>query len=257
MKFDRLLYIIILFAILCLPSPSFAESPEEDLFAKANTFYTKGQYDDAFKTYKQLADKGYQSATLYFNMGNASYKNGDIASAILYYERAHKLDPGDEDISFNLKYANLKTTDKIDEAPELFLSRWWKGVILRLPLTTLSVWSIVFVLGASGTLILYFFAGSIIVKKASFYAASSCLFIGICLIFVANRQVSYFDDHRQAIIFSPSVDVKNGPVERSATQFVIHDGTKVDLLENDNGWLKIKLANGSQGWIPKDAAIEI
>lgn len=257
MKFERLLHIIILFAILCLPALSFADSRAQGLFAKANTLYTKGRYDQAFKTYKQLSDEGYQSAALFFNMGNASYKNGDIALAILYYERAHKLAPGDEDISFNLKYTNLKTTDKVDEAPELFLTRWWKGIILSLPLATLSVWSIVFILVASGILIVYFFAGSVAIKKASFYLACLFLFAGICLIFLANRQQSYFDDHRQAIIFSPSVDVKNSPVERSATHFILHDGTKVDLLENSNGWLKIKLANGSEGWIPKDAAKEI
>ena len=257
MKFKRLLHIIILFAILCLPALSFASNQAQEVFIKANAFYAKAQYNDALKTYKQLEDEGYQSATLYFNMGNASYKNGDIAPAILYYERAHKLAPGDEDINFNLKYANLKTTDKVDEAPELFLTRWWKGIILSLPLAMLSVWSIIFVLAASGTFILYFFAGSVVIKKVSFYAACLFLFAGVCLIFVSNRQVNYFDDHRQAIIFSPSVDVKNGPVERSVTLFVIHDGTKVDLLENNNGWLKIKLANGSEGWIQKDAAKEI
>jgi tetratricopeptide (TPR) repeat protein len=257
MRFKRSLHLLVFFVLLGLPALSFADDQAQGLFIKANAFYAKAQYDEALKTYRKLTDEGYQSAPLYFNMGNASYKSGDVASAILYYERARKLAPADEDINFNLKYANLKTTDKIDEAPELFLNRWWKGIILSLPLATLSVWSIVFILAASGILILYFFAGSVVIKKVSFYAACLFLFAGIYLIFVSNRQVNYFDDHRQAIIFSPSVDVKNGPVERSATEFVIHDGTKVDLLENNNDWVKIKLANGSEGWIRKDAAKEI
>lgn len=257
MKFSGLIKISLLVCWFIAPLCCAANEPAEALFAKANALYAKAKYTDALNTYRKLAEDGYQSAAIYFNMGNASYKNGDLASAILYYEKAHKLSPGDEDINFNLKYANLKTTDKVEEAPEFFLNKWWKGIILSFSLKALSVWSIIFVLAASGILILYFFAEAVAIKKTAFYTAVALFLVGAGAIFVANRQLNYFDDHRQAIIFSGSVNVKNGPVDQSGTLFVLHDGTKVDVLENNNEWLKIRLANGSEGWIRQSAAKEI
>jgi len=210
----RLFYLLILIAV---PLLSFGNDDAGVLFKKANDLYAKAQYKDALGTYQQIVDDGYQSATVYFNMGNASYKMDDIPSALLYYEKAHKLSPGDEDINFNLKYVNLKTTDKIDAAPEFFLNRWWRGFILSFSAKALSVWSIVFILLGSGVLVLYFFGNSVAVKKTSFYTAIALFFLGIVAIFMTNRQLSYFDDHKQGIVFSNSVNVKSGPFDNTAT----------------------------------------
>jgi len=257
MKFSMLKQILYLLAVLVLPLLSFGSGQENALFLKGNTLYSKGQYKDALIAYSQLISEGSQSAAVYFNMGNASYKNGDIPSALLYYEKAHKLAPGDDDINFNLKYVNLKTTDKIDEAPEVFFSRWWRLFILNFSLGTLAVWSVVLSLLASGALIFYFFAPSVGTKKVSFYASVTLFFLGICAIFMANRQVDYFDSHHQAIIFTGSVTVKSSPADASKGLFVIHEGTKVNILDNSNGWIKISLANGNEGWIKQPDVKEI
>ena len=253
MKYSRLKHVFYLLVLLVLPLLSFgnddADADAGALFKKANEFYAKSQYKDALSLYQQIIDGNYQSAVVYFNMGNAEFKMGDIPSALLYYEKAHKLSPGDEDINFNLRFVNLKTTDKIDAAPEFFLSRWWQAFILSFSAKVLSVWSIIFVLLGSGFLILYFFAGSVAVKKSAFYAAFALLFLGVLSIFMANRQLSYFDDHKQAIVFSNSVNVKSGPVDKSGTLFVIHEGTKVNIIDTNNDWLKVSLANGNEGWI--------
>ena len=250
----RILY---LFIALVLPLLSFGNDHENALFAKGNADYAKAQYKEALAAYQQILDDGYQSAGVYFNMGNASYKIDDIPSALLYYEKAHKLAPGDDDINFNLKFANLKTTDKVDEVPEFFLSRWWKGFILSFSISALSIWSIVLVLLGSGVLIFYFFAGSVSVKKASFYVSIILFFFGIATIFIACSQLTYFNAHQQAIIFSSSVNIKSGPVEQSNTLFVLHDGTKVNVLDSSNGWMKIRLANGNEGWIKETDVKEI
>jgi tetratricopeptide (TPR) repeat protein len=242
----RILYLVIW---LILPLVSFGNDQVQTLFAKGNAYYAKAQYKDALSAYQQVLDEGYQSAAVYFNMGNASYKSGDIPSALLYYEKAHKLSPGDEDIKFNIRFANLKTTDKIDEAPEFFLANWWKAFILSFSVGTLAMLSIILVLFGSGVLILYFFTNSVTIKKSSFYTSIILFCLCFLTIFMANRQVSYFNGHRQAIIFSSSVTIKNAPVERSGTLFVLHEGTKVNILENSNGWIKIRLANGNEGWI--------
>jgi len=257
MRFKRSRRILLFFGWFSLPLFCFGDSEADKLFSQANALYGKGQYSAAMEDYKKLMDDGYASAALYFNAGNASYKNGDIASATLYYEKAHKLSPGDDDINFNLKYANLKTADKVDAAPEFFLSGWWKGLILSVPLSALSVLSIIFVLTGAAALILYFFAEAVILKKTAFYFAIALFFLGFFAIFIAGNQASYFDDHRQAIIFTSTVNVKSGPVDRAGTLFVLHDGTKVDILDDNNGWVKIRLANGNEGWIQQSDIKEI
>jgi tetratricopeptide (TPR) repeat protein len=246
MKFKRIVY---LFIGLVLPFLSFANDNAHTLFEKGNAYYAKAQYKEALTDYDQVLNKGYQSAVLYFNMGNASYKSGDIPSALLYYEKAHKLAPGDEDINFNIRFANLKITDKIDELPEFFLSRWWKMFILSFSINTLSAASIIAVLLGSGFLILYFFTTSVSVKKSSFYVSVILFFLGVFSMFIAVSQTAYFDGHKQAIIFSSSVNVKNSPGEQASTLFLLHDGTKVNMLDKTNGWVKINLANGNEGWI--------
>ena len=249
MKFSVIKRYLYLLAMLVFPLLSFGSDGASALFSKANALYAKGEYKDALAAYQQLVDQGYQSAAVYFNMGNASYKNDDIAPAVLYYEKAHKLAPGDDDINYNLKYVNLKTTDKIEEVPEFFITRWWHGFILSFSTQALGVWSIIFVLLGSVVMVLYFFARSVALKRVSFYGYILFFFMGVILIFVANRQLSYFEDHPEAIVFTPSVNVKSSPAENSNTLFIVHDGTKVNVLDNSNGWTKISLANGNEGWL--------
>jgi len=257
MKFNCHKQLLFLFLVLILPMLSLGNDPGHDLFVKGNAYYAKAQYKDALNTYQLLLDKGYQSAAVYFNMGNASYKTGDVTSALLYYEKAHKLAPADDDINSNIRFANLKTTDKIDQLPEFFLANWWKTFILSFSKNALSVLSILFIFLASAILAIYFFTGSVSVKKISFYTSMIFFFLGVFMIFIALMQVSYFNGHRQAIVFSSSVTVKSGPVEQSSSLFIIHDGTKVNVLENNNGWMKISLLNGNVGWIKMTDAREI
>jgi tetratricopeptide (TPR) repeat protein len=249
MRFSMLKRALYIFIAFVIPSICFGEDNMQALFASGNASYNKGQYKEALAAYQKVFDSGYESAALYFNMGNASYKTDDLPSALLYYGKAHKLSPGDEDINFNIRFVNQKTTDKIDEAPEFFVAKWWRGFILALSTNVLGWLSVLLVLAASGMLILYFFTGSVTIKKASFYCAVILFVLGAFTIFTAGMQVNYFNGHKEAIIFNPSVTVKSGPVDKAGALFVIHDGTKVNVLDDSNGWLKIKLANGSEGWI--------
>ena len=253
MKFDQFKIWLCFIMMLGLPLLSFGDNGTQTLFEKANTCYSKNKYKESIDAYSQLLKSGEQSANVYFNLGNAYYKEGDIASALLYYEKAHKLSPGDEDINFNIRFANARTTDKIDEAPEFFLSKWWRGVVLAVSADTLGVWAIILFLIGSGLLILYFFSVSGPVKKASFFSALALFFLGIVVIFIGGSQVSYFKGNKQGIVFTSSVNVKGSPADQATTVFVLHDGTKVNVLDNANGWLRIKLANGNEGWLkPSD-----
>lgn len=238
-----------LFCLLLVVVPIFTFGAGPDYFGNGNRQYAKGQYQQAIASYQHLIDEGYESAALYFNIGNACYKNDDIPSAIWYYEKAHKLAPGDDDINFNIRFANQKTTDRIDEAPEFFLAKWWRSFILMFSLNILSVLNIVLWILAGLALAVYLFTRSVSLKKTSFYSAISLFILGIVTIFMANRQEAYFDNHHQAIVFSGTVIVKSAPGANAKTLFVIHEGTKVDVLDTSNGRLKIRLANGNEGWI--------
>jgi tetratricopeptide (TPR) repeat protein len=236
---------------MLLPLACFANDEATAQLEKANALYTKSQYPEALTIYKKIIKEGYQSAALYFNTGNAFYKTGDIPSAILYYEKARKLAPGDEDILFNIRFANLKTTDKIDEAPVFFLTNWWNTIVLSLPVNALATISILCFLIASGSLIFYFFSEAVSAKKVGFYMAIILFSLGISSVFLSGSQVSYFNNHRQAIIFSSSSEIKSAPAAQAKTVFVLHEGTKVNVMETENGWVRITLGNGNEGWIKK------
>ncbi len=249
MKFNSLKRAMYLFILIVLPLLSFGNDQAAALFAKGNASYAKGHYKEALEAYQKILKENSPSAELWFNMGNASYRMDDIPSALLYYERAHKLSPDDEDIKVNIRLANLKTTDKIEEAPRFFLNRWWLSFILSFSSFVLSVWSIILVLLGSAALILYFFAESPVIKRASFYTAVLLFFLGLTTVFVAGRQVSYFENHKQGIVFVSPLAVKSTPAEQPKSLFILHEGTKVNIVENSGEWIKIRLANGTEGWV--------
>ena len=248
MKFNKRFYLFFWFV---LPLLSFSKADERAklLFEKGNACYAKAQYQAALNTYRKILNEGYQSAIIYYNLGNASYKMGDIPHALLYFEKGHKLAPGDEDINFNIRLIDTKITDKIDQVPEFFVTKWYKELLLGISINTLSIFIVVIVLLASVMLIIYLFTISLFIKKASFYASFILFILGVTLIFVANRQVSYFHNHHQAIIFGSSVTIKSSPDAKSKTLFLIHEGTKVNVLESSNGWNKIGINNGNEGWM--------
>jgi len=243
MKYKHLIYLL----FILLPMASFGN--KASLLEVGNQQYAKGQYQKAQGSYQQLINAGTRSAALYFNMGNACFKNGDIPSAIWYYEKAHKLSPGDNDINFNIKFATQKTVDKIEETPEFFISKWWRAFILMFSAHALSVWSVIMILTASLLLILYLFSRYITIKKIAFFSAIALYVIGLAAIFMAKQQVNYFNTNKQAIIFTSSVIVKSAPANGGKPLFVLHEGTKVNVLQTNNRSIKIKLANGNQGWI--------
>jgi len=247
-----------LYLLLLLALPLFSLGDDNTaLFEKGNAAYAKAQYQQAEKAYQQIVDGGYQSATVYFNLGNAYYKLGDIPSALLYYEKAHKLAPGDEDINFNIRFANSKTSDKVEPEPEFFATQWWHNFILFFSASTLAVLSILLFLAGFGVLILYLFTSSISLKKASFFIGVTMVFVGLVMVFMANRQINYFSNHHQAIIFSSTVTVKSSPDASAKPLFVVHEGTKVTVMQTNDTWIEVELPNGNAGWIASSDVKEI
>jgi len=256
-KYKGIKHGLYLLLLVVLPLLSFGDNPVNQLFKKGNEQYAKAKYSEAIQSYQKILNGGYRSAAVYFNLGNAYYKTGDMPSALLYYEKAHKLTPGDDDVNFNIQLTDLKITDKIEPTPEFFITKWWHGFILFLSADTLSMLSVLLLMAGFSALIFYLFTNSLSLKKSSFYAGIVLLICGIVTIFISNRQVHYFNLHHQAIVFSSSVTVKSAPGEAAKPLFVVHEGTKVDILQKNESWVEIELPNGNTGWVASTDVKEI
>jgi tetratricopeptide (TPR) repeat protein len=250
MKFSYPVFIVL---VLSLAPAGWAQSPD-DLFQKANGLYQEGKVAEARDLYESIAANGYVSGELYYNLGNAHYRLGDPARAILNYERALRLMPGDDDLRNNLQVANLRVIDRIEPTPRLFLWDYWDGVKGALS-TRGVVWTAYGLFVAfSAAVILFLIGRTYAFRKASVIAATvSGLLLGSSLILLYAR-VS--DDNRsdEAIVLVNLTTVKNSPDARSSDAFVLHAGVKVRVIDAVNEWLKIRLADGKVGWMERSAA---
>lgn len=249
-------WIVLLFALV-FPLLAVADDQAANLFRRGNTAYEKARYDDAVKIYQQLIDEGYAAAELYYNLGNAHYKLGEMPDAVLNYEKAQKLQPGDEDIQLNLQLANSRITDKFEAVPEFFLSKWWSGLVLYFSADTWSVISVSSIFLGSVLLIIYLFSLVLLVKKSAFYSGIVLIFFGLFSLMMSGLQQRHFEAHNAAIIFSGTVHVKAGPLAGEKTLLVIHEGTKVNIKARKNNWIRITLPNGNEGWISSSDVKEI
>ena len=222
---------------------------QERTIEQANQSYSNGDFETAISQYESVVNAGYESSGLYFNLGNAYFKMNNVPAAILYYEKARKLDPADENILFNLELANSRIVDKMEPLPEFFLKTWWKSAR---NLFTSDQWAktgiicFVFLLMSASVFIV---SRAIILRKLSFY--SGLVFLVIMFVSLVFSISSYRDYSRKstAIIFTPTVTVKSSPNESSVDLFVIHEGTKVLIMDHVEGWSEVRLANGNVGWI--------
>lgn len=245
-------------AIIFLFSVFTAFSSVEQLnVAKANKAYSAGSFTVAADLYQKVAEAGYASPELYYNLGNTYYKMNDYSKAILWYERAKLLDPGSEDINFNLNVANTKISDKIEPLPELFYKRWFNGLVQLFSVDTWAMMSVcMFIAGLLG-LVLYLASRVLILRKIGFWFASGLFILFFfTLVFAWNGHI-FTKSADEAIVFAPTITVKSSPDEKSTDLFVLHEGAKVKLLDNISGWYEIRIANGSVGWLPRNSLEKI
>lgn len=191
-----------------------------------------------------------EAVDLYYNIGNAAFKCGDYAGAILYYERALRLDPSDADVLHNLEFARAQTLDRIEEVPEIVIEQ--VGRKMRNVLTA-DAWCVLFLvlLAVSLALALVFLLSrDRSRRKLGFYAGIVTLLLSLlCLDFAQWHWADYMHDGG-AIVMKAVSSVKSSPTELSAKDlFVLHEGTRVRVLETLGAWSNIELADGRQGWI--------
>ncbi|MEI6884733.1 MAG: tetratricopeptide repeat protein [Bacteroidota bacterium] len=217
--------------------------------AKGNTAYSSGKYQEAIDTYMKVADQGLESPDLYYNLGNAYFKLNDIPHAILWYERARKINPGSEDINFNLSVANSKITDKIEPLPEFFIKRWLRSLTELLSIDAWATGGIVFLILALLFFSMFIASRVLLLRKLGFWSGfASLILAAVFLLFSWGSYRSQKSD-QSAVILNPTVTVKSSPDEKSTDIFVIHEGCKIQLLDHIGNWYEVRIANGSVGWV--------
>jgi len=223
----------------------------EKIFDQANTLYNEGKFSDALSRYDVILNSGEHSAELYYNIANAHYKLNNIAPSIYYYEKALALKPKDKDIQNNLAFANNMRIDAIDNLPEVGLSKFIKKVTNIQSFNGWAKLAVILVIVFVVLYLVYYFSFG--TQKKRIFFVSSILSILLAFIVLTITFYSYSLDKKNnpAIVFAQETQVKSEPNLRSDEAFVLHEGTKVQVLDSVNNWNEIMLSNGKTGWISK------
>jgi tetratricopeptide (TPR) repeat protein len=223
----------------------------------AKAAYSKADFKKAITLYERITEQGMEAPEVYFNLGNAYYKTNAIGLAILNYERAKKLNPDDEDIKFNLKLANQKIEDKIDAAPQLFLTEWKNGIVYLMDEKGWSILCISFTAIALVLFAVYFASYRSGLKQLGFFGGVILIISAVIVFFIAQHSYNLSKNSSDAIILSPSVTVVGSPDEKGTKLFILHEGTKVSITQDEDDWMEIKIANGNIGWVKKQNLVAI
>lgn len=237
------------FFMLCF-IPLMAQN--EVLFEQANADYNDGNYQEALENYDQILSNGETSAALYFNLANTHYKLNNIAPSVYYYEKALQLKPNDKDIVNNLEFARNMVIDDIEVVPETGLSKLVNNTISRLSFDGWAWMAIVSSVIFAISFLLYYFSAGTKFKRLFFGISIFFLIVSLGSLGFAYQQQSSIKNSQYAIIFSEEVPVRSEPNLRSDELFLLHEGTKLEVLETFQDWIKLELSNGAQGWITKN-----
>jgi tetratricopeptide (TPR) repeat protein len=236
--------------IFILTSYGFAQN--NDLFEKGNALYNQGKYNEAIDAYITILDTKNHSSELYFNLGNAYYKLNKVAPSIYYYEKALQLSPNDEEIKNNLVFAKNMTIDAIDTIPEVGLSKFTKSIANYMTFDGWAKTAVILVFCFVILFLIYYFAYTTIRKRLSFIASMASLFLLVITLILAFHKFNLDKKDKPAIVFAQESKVKAEPNLRSEESFILHEGTKVQIIDTVKSWKKIKLADGKMGWISQD-----
>lgn len=221
----------------------------DSLVSAGNKHYMDRDYENAIDCYTRVIEMGYGASPLYFNLGNAFYKMGNFPKAILYYEKARLLDPVDEDIRQNLAIANSRIVDKIESIPEFFLKRWFSSLaVLLSPDQWALISLLVFTLSLSAFFV-YLFTNGYGLKRFGFIAGVILVALSLTGIFFMQKRKQLIRHSHGAIVIAPVVNVKSSPDEQGTSVFVLHEGTRVVLLDSVLQWKEVKIPDGNKGWI--------
>ncbi len=228
-------------------------SQQNDIFVVANEKYNSLDFVGAIEKYNELLKGGFHSSELYFNLGNAYYKLDSLAQSIYYYEKGLKYFPNDSSLTQNLAYLNNLTIDDIESLPEDIVSMQFNYLLNYFSFNTWSIITIITAILSCFIFLLYFLSKSSIYKRTYFTIFILSFMLTSSLLFVNFKIYNVQTTIEFGIVYNDVIEVNFEPNEKSEVLFEIHEGTKVEVIENfDTDWLKIKLSNGQTGWVIKN-----
>ncbi|TFH01654.1 MAG: tetratricopeptide repeat protein [Calditrichales bacterium] len=223
-----------------------AQDDPESLFLTSNRAYTEGRYQEAVEGYLKILDQKIESGEVFFNLGNAYYKLGQIGPALLYYEKARKYLEGDPGLEQNIELAQLKIVDEIEEIPKIFFEIWWLKLTHMVSIHTM-LW---FTLGCF-TLFIALIITLMLKNYRILYRLVWTVSVAFVLLFIITAgQIYEFETSRFGIILAQKVSVQSEPGLSATEVFILHEGTRVKVNREFNDWLEITIADGKTGWMP-------
>lgn len=242
--------IMIIFGILTVSAAWLSAQDADSLWNQAVKDYTEENYQEALAGFTALEADGYVSGELYYNIGNCYYKLGNcLGQSILYYERALKLDPSYEDAQVNLAIAREYTLDRIDEVPEFILLTWIKAFRDTVSSDAWAWIALVLFLVTAVMVLLFRFGGSPALRKTAFALAVAALLMTIISAVFAFNLRSGLESDGEAVVTVPVSSVKSSPGSTDQSLFILHEGTKVAVMDSLGEWYRIELSDGRQGWL--------
>lgn len=235
----------------------FARADQNDeWFRQANDQYRNGHFQEALDTYQRILDGGFESGALYYNMGNCHYRLGHLGESILFYEKARRLIPEDEDLEANLALTEAKTIDKITPLPRFWLREGLEILVFWFPRGL--VWALLAVayMGAVAAWIARILSGRSKIRLWMGRMTLGLVLAGVGLAGILGIR-ALLSEQKEGVVLADSVKAFSGPGEEGAQVFVLHEGTRVRLDKRSGEWVEVTLADGNVGWIPDDALAEI
>ena len=216
----------------------------------ANEAYQQQKYEDAVDLYLQIANAGNEGSVLFYNLGNAYYKTEDLSHALLWYERALRLDPRNEDIKHNIAFVNRQLVDRIEVLPELFITRWWNALSKSVTSNTWAMLSIIFCSLMFLSVALILVGRRPWLRSLGLATTIVSLLLSVFSVIFAHKEAVRYEKFPEAIVMQPVLNAKSTPNATGNDLFVIHEGLKVGVADRLNDWYEIKLPNGEKGWVP-------
>lgn len=235
---------------LCFSLSGRAEVPADSLWNQGVRAYSEGNWEEAESSWNAILEAGLESTELYFNVGNACFKQDKLSGAILAYERALKLDPSNADARYNLDYACASVQDKIEVVPEFFLRQWTRRICWLMSSSAWTVVGIVFFVFFLASGLLFLLSSRRGLRKTGFFSSVATLLLAITCFCYAFGQKAGYAEKDAAIVTAAVCPAKSSPSSTSSVDlFVLHEGTKVKILDRVGSWVNVELQDGRQGWL--------
>ena len=240
---------VFLMLLLSVVSVALRAQSADELWMQGNEAYANGDFRKAVECYDAVVKLGRVNEKVYYNLGNAYFKEENIAQSILFYKRALRLSPNDNDIRFNLTVVNGYVRDRVEVMPEFFLLTFIRSLRIALSSNGWALVSLALLFTGFGSLLLFTHMEALNIRKSGFYGALVCavLFsVSLCFSLAQRKDIV---NSNEAVIVSSSVAVKSSPDNTGKDLFILHGGTVVKMVNRIGDWREIMISNGNKGWV--------